>query len=114
MMVNAKKKEYHNNFFGDFPREKKFEDYQSPEAEALFLSAWITRVSVAKYPIPPGNSLVIVKFLTTWGDLTESMGTATLKVCDGYQKIPFPYDNEASSTVKSALERSIRLILASL
>jgi hypothetical protein len=107
-------KEYQNNFFVIYRRIKKFENYQSFETDVLFLSAGITRVSVAKYPIPPGNSLAIVKFLTTWGDLTESKGTATLKVCDGYQKIPFPYDNEASSTVKSALERSIRLILASL
>ena len=86
----CKKKSIRTIFLVIYRGIKKFEDYQSLVTDVLFLSAWIMRVSVAKYPIPPGNSLAIVKFLTAWGDLTESKGTATLKVCDGYQKIPFP------------------------
>jgi hypothetical protein len=54
------KKEYQNNFFVIYRVIKKIEDYQSLETDALFLSGWITRVSVAKYHIPPGNSLAIV------------------------------------------------------
>jgi len=38
-----------------------------------------------KYPIPPGNSLTMLKFLVTWGDLTVRFGMTTLKSWAGYQ-----------------------------
>ena len=43
------------------------------------------RGSVEKYPIPLGNSRVMVKFFVAWGELTESCGIAMLKSWDGYQ-----------------------------
>lgn len=38
-----------------------------------------------KYPIPPGNWLMFVKFRVTCGVCIESFGITTLNVCDGYQ-----------------------------
>lgn len=48
-------------------------------------SAGDDELSGPKYPIPPGNSLTMLKFFTVWGDLTERLGMTTLKSCEGYQ-----------------------------
>jgi hypothetical protein len=47
---------------------KKFHRELLSEISFFFMVSGVVSESVAKYPIPLGNSLVIVKFLMAWGD----------------------------------------------